>query len=320
MVSKLTRNDRTKMQHLFWCPNDKKETIKQDKLDYEIYSTSQNTFDSMEEDSIISKVSQTQKTENKTEDKKTNLFPYKFEWKGPGNNVVLAGSFLENWKKYEPLKKNISTGSFERIEYLSKTRHYFKFIVDNKWMCSNLYYTIKDKSNNINNFIDLTNYIPSEELFQEDIYHKNDKKEEKISNSNLHKKTIIFGKKNEYNFNSKYKYSRLLKDLNSIPPSIISSFKPSFKIDYISNQNKIKKVTKKNWLKYKIKNGLTDNKTYKKIFPCPYDKLMHFCLNINNIKSDYKTYIKTCATVRNKHKNLTVVYYKPKPNEETDYY
>ena len=319
MVSKITRNDRTKMQHLCWCPNEQKESNKQDKLDYEIYSTSQNTFDdSMEEDSIISKVPQ--KNENKTEDKKRNLFPYKFEWKGPGNNVVLAGSFLENWKKYEPLKKNISTGSFERIEYLSKTRHYFKFIVDNKWMCSNLYYTIKDKSNNINNFIDLTNYIPSEELFQEDIYHKNDKKEEKISNSNLHKKTIIFGKKNEYNFNSKYKYSRLLKDLNSTAPSIISSFKPSFKIDYISNQNKIKKVTKKNWLKYKIKNGLTDNKTYKKIFPCPHDKLMHFCLNINNIKNDYKTYIKTCATVRNKHKNLTVVYYKPKPNEETDYY
>ena len=103
MVSKLTKNDRTKMQHLCWCPNDKKEFIKQDKLDYEIYSTSQNTFDSMEEDSIISEV--TQKTENKTEDKKQNLFPYKFEWKGPGNNVVLTGSFLENWKKYEPLKK-----------------------------------------------------------------------------------------------------------------------------------------------------------------------------------------------------------------------
>ena len=319
MVSKLTKNDRTKMQHLCWCPNDKKESKKQDKIDYEIYSTSQNTFESMDEDSIISEIPQ--KIEKKTEDKKQNLFPYKFEWKGPGNNVVLTGSFLENWKKYEPLKKNVSTGSFERIEYLSKTRHYFKFIVDNKWMCSNLYYTIKDKSNNINNFIDLTNYIPSEELFQEDIYHKNDKKEEKIINSNLHKKTIIFGKKNEYNFNSKYKYSRLLKDLNSTPPSIISSFKPSFKIDYISNQNKIKKVTKKNWLKYKIKNGLTDNKTYKKIFPCPHDKLMHFCLNINNIKNDYKTYIKACATVRNKHKNLTVVYYKPKPTEEEmDYY
>jgi hypothetical protein len=272
----------------------------------------------MEEDSIISEV--TQKTENKTEDKKQNLFPYKFEWKGPGNNVVLTGSFLENWKKYEPLKKNVSTGSFERIEYLSKTRHYFKFIVDNKWMCSNLYYTIKDKSNNLNNFIDLTNYIPPEDLIKRDIDNKNGKKEEKINNSNLNKKTIIFGKKNEYNFNSKYKYSRLLKDLNSTAPSIISSFKPSFRIDYISNQNKIKKVTKKNWLKYKIKNGLTDNKTYKKIFPCPHDKLLHFCLNINNIKNDYKTYIKTCATVRNKHKNLTVVYYKPKPNEETDYY
>ncbi len=318
MVSKLTRNDRTKMQHLCWCPNNKKELNKKDKFDYEIYSTSQNTFDSMEEDSIISEV--TQKTEKKTEGKNINLFPYKFEWKGPGNIVVLAGNFLENWKKYEPLKKNTITGSFEKIVYLPKTRHYFKFIVDNKWMCSNLYYTIKDKSNNINNFIDLTNYIPPEDLIKKELNNINDVKEEKIINSSLHKKPIIFGKKNDYNFNSKYKYSRYLKDLNSTPPSVISSFKPSFKIDCISNQNKIKKVTKKKWLKYKIKNDFTDNKTYKKIFPFSHEKLMHFCLNINNIKNDYKTYIKTSVTIRNKHKNLTVVYYKPKPNEETDYY
>ena len=96
MVSKLTKNDRTKMQHLCWCPNDKKESKKQDKIDYEIYSTSQNTFESMDEDSIISEIPQ--KIEKKTEDKKQNLFPYKFEWKGPGNNVVLTGSFLEYQK------------------------------------------------------------------------------------------------------------------------------------------------------------------------------------------------------------------------------
>ena len=56
--------------------------------------------------------------------------------------------------------KNVETEIFEKIIYLPRAKHYFKFIVDNKWVCSNQYPTTMDNSNNQNNFIDLTNYTP----------------------------------------------------------------------------------------------------------------------------------------------------------------
>ena len=42
---------------------------------------------------------------------------------------------------------------------------------------------------------------------------------------------------------------------------------------------------------------------------------MHFCQNINDLKNTKKRYVKGCSTIRNKHKYLTVIYYKPKPNK-----
>ena len=315
MASKLTKRDRTKIQHQCWCPNTNKNQSKQEKIDYEIYSTSQNTFDSIDEEE--SNFFETVKTEKKNEKEKENeepkLYPFKFEWRGAGFSVLITGSFLENWKKFEHLEKNGKTGIFEKILHLPKTKHYFKFVVDNKWYCNTQYEIIKDSSNNKNNVIDLTNYIPPQDLIKKEEIKKEKEKEKKTQKN----KVMVFGKKNDYIFNCRYK-SSFLKELNIVPPSASETMQKCFKMDYMSNQNKIKKITKKRFLKYKDKNKLTENDTYKKILPCPHDKLMHFCTNINNIKNEYKSYIKACATVRNKHKNLTVVYYKPKQNE--DYY
>jgi len=56
------------------------------------------------------------------------------------------------------MEKNEQSQNYEYESFLSKKIHYFKFIVNNKWLCSDLYPSIFDESNNLNNFIDLTNY------------------------------------------------------------------------------------------------------------------------------------------------------------------
>ena len=84
---------------------------------------------------------------------------YKFEWKDGGNEVKIAGSFLDNWSRQEEMKKNLSSGIYEIIIELPKGIHQFKFIVDNQWVCSQYYTIIHDNLNNSNNIIDLTNYI-----------------------------------------------------------------------------------------------------------------------------------------------------------------
>ena len=41
---------------------------------------------------------------------------------------------LEDWTKFEPMIKYPETEIFEKIISLPRTKHYFKFIVDNKWV------------------------------------------------------------------------------------------------------------------------------------------------------------------------------------------
>ena len=81
---------------------------------------------------------------------KEETYPYKFIWNAGGKIVKITGSFLDNWKKIKEMKKNINNGNFEITINLTKSKHEFKFIVDNKWICSQQYEIIKDK-NNYNN-------------------------------------------------------------------------------------------------------------------------------------------------------------------------
>jgi len=95
---------------------------------------------------------------------KSDKVKFKFEYKPDikYNNrkieVLLVGSFLNNWDNFIIMEKNAQSQNYEYETYLSKKIHYFKFIVNNKWLCSDLYPSIFDESNNLNNFIDLTNY------------------------------------------------------------------------------------------------------------------------------------------------------------------
>ena len=97
-------------------------------------------------------------------DNKFELVPFKFEWRENESNskkeleVIITGSFLNNWEQCIKMEKNPETNIYEYYTTLPKEKHFFKYIINNRWLCSDLYPTTKDESNNINNFIDLTNY------------------------------------------------------------------------------------------------------------------------------------------------------------------
>ena len=287
-------NEEVKIEPQYWGNDLYKNSIKYDNYEWDNYSTSQQTQENSE-------LIQNKKTiENNNINENEQLYPFKFEWKGLGSSVIITGSFLENWTKF-PMIKNNETEIFELTLKLPKKKHYFKFIVDNKWVCSNQYPTTLDKSNNQNNFIDLTNYIPPKNLMKIEEYKNGEFKPHRS-------KVIVMDKKDKHNYNCKYP---LIHELNPFPPNIFVHYDSCFNIDYQSNQNNISKQ----YLKYENKNFVTENNTYKKILVVPHEKLMHFCQNINDLKNKNKQYIRGSSTNRNKHKYLTVVYYKPKSSK-----
>ena len=305
-----TKTSRSKKKQIimlpqFWGNDAFENSNKYEKYSWDTYSSSQQTQEDTESGMIPAKF-KVEKIEKKP---KEELFPFKFEWKGLGTRVVLAGSFLEKWTKYEPMIKNPQNEVFEKIINLPKTKHFFKFIVDNKWVCSNQYPITMDNSNNRNNVIDLSNYIPPKELIQREEFKKGESKPKKS-------KAIMLNMKDNTKYNCKYPYSH---ELNSEAPGTIINYQPSFNLDYQSNQRLIKKIVKKRYVNFKIKNTLNENITYKKILPFPHEKLVHFCQSINDLNNWKNNYLRGCTTIRNKHKFLTIVYYKPKQNSN-DYY
>ena len=279
------------------------------KLNIEPYETSL----SIKTNEYTEKSSMTTTTENI--DNLMNRVPYKFEWKGEGNQVLLTGDFLD-WKGKIIMKKNENTGYFEVVIPLERKKHRFKFIVDGNWACTNQYPTEPDEHNNLNNFITLNNYLPPEEfqtikaekILKNKINLNESIKTEEDNNS----KNQIITKKEEQRkklYNCKYP---LINELNTLAPIIMLHYKPIFFLDYPSRQDFIKQKEGTNFLTYKEKNFNTENNTYKKIMTCPHEKLMHFCANLDDIKNIDNDFFRLCTTVRNKHKFLTLIYYKPK--------
>ena len=241
-------------------------------------------------------------------DNKNKYIYYKFEWIGEGKNVLLSGDFSDNWKTKIYMKKNEETGIFEVILPLERKKFNFKFIIDGDWVCSKQYQTTYDNHNNLNNFIDLTNF------------NKNSIKKEKNQN-NIN--SITCNNQETNNSFSTYKKEEMKKryydckyplnnELNIVAPIIMTHYIYSFNIDYQSNQDFISVNPSKDFLQYKEKNFNTENNTYKKIMIWPHIKLLHSCSNLEDIKNKEKNYFRICVTNRNKHKFLTIIYYKPK--------
>ena len=261
-----------------------------------------------EDEALINKLNVIDEIVNKTEstiDKTKNEYiPFKFEWKdeenspNPENNekeVMITGTFLDNWNTIVPMIKNPETNVYEFRTSLTKSKHFFKYIINNKWKCSNLYPTAIDDANNLNNYIDLTKYSTN--------ISKKNKKQKENNNINLDEIYTI----NSEGYDLKYP---LIKDLNTSAPGVIPNYKNSFCLDYQSNQKKFDNIflPKKS---HKSKNSLNLNNCYKKIFNCSNEKLEHLIENIEDILSS-KRYIRYSITQRKIDKLLTLVYYKPK--------
>lgn len=244
------------------------------------------------------------KTESTVDKTKNEYIPFKFEWKDEENSpnpndekeVMITGTFLDNWNTIVPMIKNPETNIYEFRTSLTKSKHSFKYIINNKWICSNLYPTAKDDSNNLNNYIDLTKY-------SENISKKNKKQKENNKN-NLDEIYTL----NSEGYNLKYP---LIKDLNIKPPGVISNYKNTFCLDYQSNQNKFNNYFLSKKIYKNIISLNLNNCCYKKIFNFSNEKLEHLIENIEDILSS-KRYIRYSITQRRTDKLLTLVYYKPK--------
>ena len=223
---------------------------------------------------------------------KDETFPYKFIWNAGGKIVKIAGTFLDNWKKAKEMKKNINSGNFEIVINLTKSKHEFKFIVDNKWLCSRQYEIIQDKDN-YNNILDLTNYSPNIE-FSQDSQQTIRKRARKLSTEY----GCIYVKNS---------------DLEREVPTLPSYFAKRFDINNKSNQ-KYLNGNSKSFVASNLNKKILINKEYKAISNISHEKLLHFYYET---EKDYNNnnYIKSAITQRNNHKFLTFIYYSPKVNK-----
>lgn len=218
--------------------------------------------------------------------------PYKFEWKEGGNEVKISGSFLDDWKKKEELKKNLTTGVYEITIKIPKGIHQFKFIVDDKWLCSKNYNIIYDEMNNANNIIDLTNY--------------------KLSNINENNINMQTKKKKKKSGKDNIEYSRYFPNANEVnleAPIVPMHYIPSFNLNSQTNQESLKKYIKP--ITLDKRRNIIENNIYKTIITISHEKLSHLCFNLENSNNNEK-YIRTSMSQRNKHKFITLVYYSPK--------
>ena len=279
-------------------------TVSSASKDFTKKNDSQNTsseyeikqFNSIKDiNNINSYQGQSETTENtKITDKNEQLILYPFEWKEGGNEVLIYGSFAENWNKKTVMKKDLNTGIFQAFIEVPRGRHEFKFVVDQKWVCSQYYDRVTNKNNITNNVIDLTNYIPPQVINSNNISNKKKRKSTK--------NTIDYG----CNYPKK-------SEVNLEAPILPQNFFPSFNLDIQSKQEFLQKVYLKD-ISFDKTKTLLENNTFKSILTISHEKLLHICHNVeNNYDNDNDNkYIRTALTQRNKHKFLTLVYYTPK--------
>ena len=238
---------------------------------------------------------------------------FKFEWKPDPKylnktlEVLLVGDFLDNWNNFEVMKKNEENGTYEYEIYLSKKEHLFKFIINNIWECSDLYPKKPDKDNNVNNYIDLTNYKEqlAEKTYEEDSLNLS-KELNKLNQSSKSSNKNGENQKKEYD-----KKFPELDILNKKTHKLSPFYQKAFDINNLSNQEKINKyrICFINNDKYNLYG--TVNNAYKKLFTFHHEKIDHLISELSRINKIEKKYTRISTTERQKHKFLTIIYYKP---------
>ena len=88
---------------------------------------------------------------------KDALAPCVFRWEGGGRQVYITGTF-NRWSEKLPMHR--SGNDFTLICDVPRTKHAYKFIVDGEWRFAPDQKTIADTQGNINNFVDMSDFVP----------------------------------------------------------------------------------------------------------------------------------------------------------------
>jgi len=83
--------------------------------------------------------------------------PTVFRWEHGGRQVYITGTF-NDWSRQIPMHR--SGNDFTYIHNLKRGKHAFKFIVDDEWRFAPDQPTVADIEGRINNFIDVSDFVP----------------------------------------------------------------------------------------------------------------------------------------------------------------
>ena len=134
---------------------------------YNNYSINEvdNSKEKEEEKNIEEKKEIKEINNNNDNNKENTSFPipetefiYTFTWEEGGNEVKIIGSFTD-WKEPYLMKKDVNDNVYKISLPLHNKIYFYKFIVDGEWKFSQIQPTKQDNDGNINNFLDLTNFI-----------------------------------------------------------------------------------------------------------------------------------------------------------------
>ena len=213
----------------------------------------------------------TKETFDETQNDNSKIF-FVFEWKDKGNNVEMTGDFV-NWNQFFKMNKD-ENNIFKCEIYVPKKEIQFKFIVDNKWVYSKDYEIKNDGNNNINNFIDLTNFK-----------NENKKKNKKNTKDNLCNNISI-------------------EQMKPDAPKIPFYYEYPFRININTNQIII---GRSKFLPFNYNPINDENNSYKKILYPEHINFFHILFPcIGN-----KNYSRIGLYYRFKQKAITFIYYKP---------
>ena len=221
---------------------------------------------------------------------------YTFIWDEGGKNVKVTGSFV-NWTSQFDMVYYPEEKVFKYNLTLSKTKHFFKFIVDGIWKCSQKYPQVKDNSNNSNNFVDLTCYSMPKNI---ESPKKKPKKEKKKKKEKKEKK--IIKKKKDRGYGIKFPTK---DDLNMEAPVVQQDYLDTFLIDKHTNQNFI---GRSQYLEYKTIEPFTEEKSYKELMMAPHISINHSLKSVDKLDL-----LETGMNFRFRDKNCTLVYYSHQP-------
>jgi hypothetical protein len=282
-------------------------------------------YSNMNEDESITDFSINNTNKRKAKNKKSETFPVTFQWEKEENCIVyLTGSFC-NWKQYfiMPQTNNIYSLTLP----LPRALHKFKFRINDEYLLSKKYPTMKDEDSYCN-YIDTSNVQQSQSKNNKLGYDTSEdnnsdtEKEEKKSDTNSdssssHSYYDDFDDEDENSYKKRKKRIKKMKNLkysqnfpkktnlNDYAPDVPYSYNYMYNIDVVSKQGVIGKIK---YYEPKENNMLGDNCSYKKIGVLPAVEINHIHSN-ETIVSGKRVLCSSFTRYRNKF--ITFLYYKP---------